>query len=129
MTNIKKIHNPFFASELRDYLGINGFHLAESLNSYRTEYFFKGKIAIEVKDNTIIVSVYQLNEVGACTSEYAQQASFTGLSTLDIFKFMLLMDAMGAIPLKHFAAKAIKENNDDLFQSLGNMFRPLVAIK
>lgn len=128
MANIKKIHNPFFAGELRDYLEINGYHEAETIRSINTAYFLNNMVTIEVTGSTITVSVHCSDEVGVLSPAYLQQTSFTGLKNLDIFKFMLLMDLMGAIPLKQFAADA-KRAAGDLYQSLGNMFRPLAAIK
>jgi hypothetical protein len=102
--------NPEFA----DYLTANGYRESNVTKSENTTYFFKDDLGVMVSGDSVDVGMYR--STGGCKLLH----SFTGISTLETFDFILLMHITGAVPLKEFFKNA-KVESPAMKQLIGNV--------
>lgn len=113
-TNIKQ--NPDFSEDFAAYLRGNGFRQSESLikQGHRI-YFFNEQYCITITGEQVAFSLYHDGEAGQTEATYSEFASFCGLSQINTFGWMMLLDMLGVIKVKNFMKEVRK---DDKINSL-----------
>jgi len=112
MTKVQnKIENPNFLKEAGEYLVANGY---SNKKNVLTLYFYKGDKGVIIYNDKVDFIVYDDGERDQCKPGYSRYMAFTGISDLDIFKWMLLFHIADIVPMQQFIQAAKKEVPGDV---------------
>lgn len=128
MTNVQKAkrQNPFFLVEAGEYLEANGYTRTEGEMVAGTIYFYKDGKAVMVYNDNVDFMITDDGEPDQRKPGYSRYMALTGISDLDLFKWMLLFHMADIVPLKQFIREARKEaagNVQDVFLQIFDHFR------
>lgn len=101
--------NPYFKAEFSEYLEAAGYQRSEFTTRSRIQFQKDDRVVVIFNDHVdiMILTEEEPHERHACLSKYM---SFSGLSQLDMFKWILLMHVTNVVPLKHLLAAAKKDS-------------------
>lgn len=107
LQNGTQFDNPSFDVSFGDYLLVNKFQV---INDGKFLKFIKGKIVLYVYNNS--VDVFEFIDAPGITTDqkWSHKNSVTGLPE-NIFKWILLMDALGVQNMSEFISNASLEGN------------------
>jgi hypothetical protein len=115
MTKLQNsIENPHFLQEAGEYLEANGYIKKEGSLVNGTIYFFKGDKGVVVYNDNVDFVIYDDGEPDQRRSGYTRYMQVTGISDLDLFKWMLLFHITDIVPMSQFIGRARKELSGDV---------------
>ena len=125
MANLNKKINPCFNTEVGEYLEANGFTDMTEANEDRITYVGSDVSIIIKNDRVDIVQYYDGDDDRL--QDMKRIASYTGISSLSLFDWMLLLHISKVVPIKKFMAAVKKEEPGnttlDMLQSLFSHFK------
>lgn len=126
---MEKVTNPFFLEEAGEYLEANGYERTEHSFFSNVIFFRRGDRGIAVMGDNVDFLVFDEGEPEQRNAHFARCHSFTGISDLDLQKWIFLFHIADIVPLKEFVKQVRKEPDgekqvEDLFAHFGQLFRP-----
>lgn len=103
LSNGISYNNPMMAEEYAEYLIANGFHcyvMGDTLN------FINGDKQIAIRHDTCDCFVFHPKEHGQENDKWVFDQSYTGISHLNLFGWMMLMHLMQVLTIKRFLSNA-----------------------
>lgn len=110
MIKIKQtIENPCFLKEAGEYLEANGYTRKDGQRVSGTLYFFNGAKGVIVYNDNVDFVIHDDGEPDQRRPGYSRYMALTGISDLDMFKWMLAFHIADIVPMQHFIQAARKE--------------------
>jgi hypothetical protein len=116
--------NPNYKDAFGDYLVANGFKEGNKSPYSDTLYFFKNDAGVMISGDAVDVGQFNPTIDGVRQPGCIIHATFTGISRLDEFSWMLLMHITGAVPLKEFVKNASNAGVTNLLGNISRVFDP-----
>lgn len=115
-------HNPCFSKEAGDYLVANGYTRRDGQHITGTIYFFKGDKGLIVYGDNVDFLVRDEGEPDQRNAHNSRYMALTGISDLDMFKWMLVFHIADIVPMQQFIQAARKEVPGEV-PALHNIFK------
>lgn len=104
--------------EVAEYLQANGFVASATKIPSKTFFFQKGNRLVVIMNDNVDFMIRNSN------GQLDQQSAFVGISTLDLFGWMLLLHIANAVPLREFIGRA-KAEQCDVTEALASIFKSI----